>query len=135
MRKSLFAIIFILITVTIFYGTFIFSEYNATPETNQVNITWKTASETGVEQFAILRSSDDSHFLQIHTLNSRGEASDYKYIDDEVFFKDGQTYFYKIRALGQDNSVIEETDSFFANPNISGIYKTWGTLKAIFGGR
>jgi len=135
MQKRLFSIIFLGISFSLLYGTFIFSEYAATPETNRVSITWKTATESGVAQFILLRSPDDANFIQIHAIDSRGEASDYKYIDEEVFFKDNQTFFYKIRALGSDNSIIEETQSLWVNPNISGIFKTWGTLKAIFGGR
>ena len=132
MRKSLLVILILTITVPLVFATFVFTEYGATPETNQVSITWKTSSETGVAQFAILRSSDDSYFGQIGSLEARGEAGDYKFIDENVFFKTGQTFFYKIRALSADNTVIEETQSLIVNPNISGIFRTWGTIKAIF---
>jgi hypothetical protein len=132
MRKTLLAILILIIIVPIALATFVFTEYTATPETNQVSISWKTSSESGVALFAILRSSDDSHFAQIGSVEARGEGSDYKFIDENVFFKTGQTFFYKIRALNTDNSVVEETQSLIVNPNISGIFRTWGTIKAIF---
>jgi hypothetical protein len=132
MRKNLLTILILIVVAPFVIATSIITEWGATPETNQVSITWKTSIETGVEQFAILRSSDDSHFAQIGSVEARGEASDYKFIDENVFFKTGQTFFYKIRALSSDNSIVEETQSVFVNPNISGIFRTWGTIKAIF---
>ena len=56
----------------------------------------------------------------------------YTFTDDNVLFKDSQTFFYKLRAERPDDTMIEETQSLIVNPNISGIYRTWGAIKELF---
>jgi len=34
--------------------------------------------------------------------------------------------------VADDNTVVEETQSLIVNPNISGIGRTWGAIKAMF---
>jgi hypothetical protein len=131
MQLKKITILILLIASLAFAGT-VFIEYNATPLDNKVSIYWKTGSESGVDQFQIRRSMDDKIFIEIGTVNKKGDGSEYEYIDENVIFKSGRTFFYKIRALKSNGSLIEESDSFYANPNISGIYQTWGAIKAMF---
>jgi fibronectin type 3 domain-containing protein len=131
MRYRKFTILILLIATIAFAGT-VFVEYSATPLDNKVNINWKTGSETGVDQFQIKRSSDDNLYVEIGVVNKQGDGSEYEYIDDNVIFKGGQTFFYKIRAIKSNGSLVEESQSLIVNPNISGIYRTWGAIKAMF---
>ncbi len=131
MRVKFFSF-FILFLFTIALAGSIFLEYSATPSANQVVINWKTGSETGVDQFAIMRSTDDNLFIEIGSLKVKGAGTEYEFIDEDVIFKGSQTFFYKIRAVRSNGSLVEETQSLIVNPNISGIYRTWGAIKAMF---
>lgn len=122
----------LLTLLTIAFASFVFQEYSATPSTDKVIIQWKTKAETGVAQFIILRSPDDETYSQITEVNVAGTGFDYEYIDENVFFKGSETFFYKIRAVRNDGSTVEETQSLIVNPNISGIFRTWGAIKAMF---
>jgi hypothetical protein len=124
-------IITTLLVSALFAGT-IFQEYSATPETNQVTIKWRTSSENQVVKFKIMRSMDDQSFSEVSTTAAKGQGEDYTFVDENVMFKSTQTFFYKIQALRSDNTIIEETQSLIVNPNISGIYRTWGAIKAMF---
>jgi hypothetical protein len=125
-------IITILLIAAIAFAGNVFVESTATPSDNKVTITWRTASETGVDQFEIMRSTDDNTFIEIGTVNKKGDGSNYEYIDDNVIFKGSQTFFYKIRAVKSNGTLVEESQSLIVNPNISGIYRTWGAIKAMF---
>jgi hypothetical protein len=114
------------------YANFIFLEYSANPSNNSVIIEWVTKSESGVSKFIILRSADDQNFIEIGSLIVEKVGYNYSFTDDNVLFKDSQTFFYKIRAVRGDNSSIEETQSLIVHPNISGIYRTWGAIKELF---
>jgi len=118
--------------VTIVFAGSVFLESSATPSTNQVVINWKTGSEAGVDHFTIMRSTDDNVFVEIGSEKTKGAGSEYEYIDDNVVFKGSQTFFYKICAEKAGGSLVEETQSLIVNPNISGIYRTWGAIKAMF---
>ncbi len=132
MRRITPTIFILSLLVSLLFASTIFEEYSATPETNKVTIRWRTSSETDVVMFTILRSMDDQSFNEVNTISAKGQGQDYTFIDENVIFKSSQTFFYKIRAVRSDNSTIEETQSFFVNPNISGIYRTWGAIKAMF---
>ena len=132
MRKIVYIILAIFSLFSLVFANFIFMEYSATPTNNTVYIEWVTKSEDGVNKFIILRSTDDQNFSEIGFVVSKNKPQTYSYTDENVVFKDTQTFFYKLRAARNDNSTIEETQSLIVNPNISGIYRTWGAIKAMF---
>jgi hypothetical protein len=132
MRRITPTIFILSLLVSLLFASTIFEEYSATPETNKVTIRWRTGSEADVVKFTILRSMDDQSFNEVNTISAKGQGQDYTFIDENVIFKSSQTFFYKIRAVRSDNSTIEETQSLIVNPNISGIYRTWGAIKAMF---
>ncbi len=131
MQLKYITILSLLIVSLAFAGT-VFIEYAASPGNNNVTITWRTGSETGVEQFQIQRSTDDNTFIEIGSVDKNGDGSQYEYVDDNVIFKGSQTFFYKIRAIKSNGTLVEESQSLIVNPNISGIYRTWGAIKAMF---
>jgi hypothetical protein len=73
--------------------------------------------------------------MEIDRVGTEGAGTNYSYTDDNVLYKDSQTVFYKLKAVRSDDSVVEETQSVISNPNISGIYRTWGAIKELFSGR
>lgn len=132
MKFTASIILVLFFVVSLAFANFIFLEYEANPSNNSVLIEWVTKSESGVARFVILRSPDDRNFREIGTVESEGAGNDYSFTDDNVLYKDSQTFFYKLRAVRSDNSSIEETESLIVHPNISGIYRTWGAIKELF---
>ena len=132
MRRIYSLLIIFSFCIMAYAGLFVFSEYSATPANNKVTISWITKSESGVSRFLILRSADDKIFSEVGSTLARGTAGNYSYTDANVLFKDTQTFFYKIRAVKSNNTIVEETESLIVNPNISGIFRTWGAIKAMF---
>jgi hypothetical protein len=127
---SILVVLFLFVSLAV--ANFIFLEYSATPSNNSVLIEWVTKSESGVSRFIILRSSDDQNFMEIGAVISGRAGNNYSFTDDNVLFKDSQTFFYKLRAVRSDDTSVEETQSLIVNPNISGIYRTWGAIKELF---
>jgi hypothetical protein len=132
MKNTLTILVSVFLVASFAFANFVFLEYSANPSNNNVVIEWMTKSESGVAKFIILRSTDDQNFVEIGSLIAEKAGYNYSFTDDNVLFKDSQTFFYKIRAVRTDNSVIEETQSLIVHPNISGIYRTWGAIKELF---
>jgi hypothetical protein len=134
MRRFSFLIVVLLPVCLLAYtGYMIFSECSATPANNKVTISWVTKSEQGVSKFKIVRSTSiDGLYGEIGSVMAKGLGSNYTFTDTNVIFKDSQTFFYKIHAVNSNNAVVEESGSLLVNPNISGIFRTWGAIKAIF---
>jgi len=131
-RISLIIAVLLPVYLLALTGYIIFSECSATPANNKVTISWVTKTESGVSKFIILRSLDDKVFSEVGNTLARGTAGNYSFTDANVIFKDTQTFFYKIRAVRSNNTIIEDSESLLVNPNISGIFRTWGAIKAIF---
>jgi hypothetical protein len=132
MRHSASIFLILLLFVSLAFANFIFLEYSANPSNNSVLIEWITKSESGVFKFTVLRSIDDQNFIEIGTVTAEKAGYNYTFTDNNVLFKDSQTFFYKLKAVRSDDSMIEETQSLIVNPNISGIYRTWGAIKELF---
>ncbi len=132
MKNTITILLSVFLVASLAFANFVFLEYSANPSNNNVIIEWVTKSESGVAKFIILRSTDDQNFVEIGSLIAEKAGYNYSFTDDNVLFKDSQTFFYKIRAVRTDNSVIEETQSLIVHPNISGIYRTWGAIKELF---
>ena len=130
MRRIL-STFFILSMVSQLFAANIFSEVNTESSSNRVVLNWLTQSETGVQSFVVLRSNDDVVYISLTKINAHGPGTRYEYVDQNVMFTDFSALFYKIQAIDKNGQVIEET-SIIAHPNISGIFETWGAIKAMF---
>ncbi len=130
MRRIVSTII-LLSFVGLAFAASVFSEVSAVPSTNRVTLHWVTKSESGVTNFIILRSNDDAVYISLAKTKSEGPGTRYEYIDQNVMFRDFSPLFYKVRAVNSSGQTIEES-SMIVHPNISGIFKTWGAIKALF---
>lgn len=124
-------ITFILVTLALASDN-VFSEYNAQPDANRVLISWITSDESQVKQFIIKRSQNDSEYIELQVVNKKGPGTRYEYYDNEVLFKNNGVVFYKILAVKTDGTVLVSSESMMVHPNISGIFRTWGAIKAMF---
>jgi hypothetical protein len=132
MKKLFIPFLVLAIMVSVAFAGVVFQESTATPGTNRVTITWLTKNEDGVTRFVILRSPDDISFFDIGSVTAKGAGTSYNFVDEDVLFKADQTFFYKIRAVRENNEAVDESQSLIVNPNISGIFRTWGAIKWLF---
>lgn len=133
MRKTTLLIVTVLMLIVSVYAGTVFMVYTAEPGNNNVKITWTTNSEDNITKFAVLRSLDDNNYNEIGNVPAKGSGSTYSFTDDNVIFKSSQTFFYKIEARDSKDARVDITpQSLIVNPNISGIYRTWGAIKAMF---
>lgn len=135
MKKLLFPIFIILFINSSIAGNKennIFTESKADPQANRVVITWITKDENNVKTFVIKRSNDDKVFIELDRVNPKGPGYRYEYIDDDVFFHGNGALFYKVEAIGSNNASMEDSGSMMVHPNLTGMFQTWGAIKAMF---
>ncbi|MHB2154235.1 hypothetical protein ACX8XN_07545 [Calditrichota bacterium GD2] len=131
MRRFVTILSLLLVSFSLALADNIFVECVATPGNNQVKISWTTRSEENIARFVILRSNNDANYVELTRIAPKGAGSQYEYIDRNVMFKDISIFFYKVRAVDQNNKTVEEM-SLLVHPSISDIYRTWGAIKAMF---
>jgi hypothetical protein len=130
-RHSLHLFFILLIAVPLFAGS-IFSEYSAKPYQDRVEISWTTKSEIDAHHFTVSRSNDNQTYINLKTLSCKGPGTTYSYVDKDIVFKSIAPKYYRIKVYSRSGKLIEESDVMIVHPNISGIFRTWGAIKAIF---
>jgi hypothetical protein len=115
----------------IFAGQYLLIEYGVIPNHKQMILTWRVSDEHNIKQFDILRSYNDKNFTKITSLEAKG-TGEYTWSDDRFIGKSAHIVYYKIRVIDRNNKVIEESQSFRVDINLSGIKSTWGAIKAMF---
>jgi predicted esterase len=100
--------------------------FNTNCSNNNVNITWKTATETNSSEFSVEKSSDGRTWKVIATITAAGQSSterNYSYIDHGA----GTNDFYRIAQQDRDgrktytsilrsNCSAEQSFTVFPNP-------------------
>ncbi|MBC8455788.1 hypothetical protein H8D59_00905 [bacterium] len=114
-------------------GDFI-AEFYCIPDGNEIRVTFKSTSETNVENFTIQRSVNEINFYNIESFIPKGTGTIYSF-RDFPFQKSAATstiYHYRI-CIAFDNGAEELfTDVVAVQSSVSGLARTWGTIKAMF---
>lgn len=99
---------------------------------SNVTIQWGTTDETNVKEFVIeRRNGTTGEFLQLAVVAKKGNNSFYEYIDKSAFKTTGSIYQYRIISV-YNSGVTEYSLIITISHNVSGVKRTWGSLKAMF---
>lgn len=102
-----------------------------------VNITlrWVTENESNVIAFEILRSTSyNGGFTLIATVDPKGPSL-YELVDKSAFRRTTTVYYYRIRVKlsnGESYFPALNESPISVNHNVSGVRRTWGSIKAMF---
>ncbi len=132
MKKKLFQILLVLSIIgTSLAGAFI-EYFHATTQGENVKIEWKTGDETNLQNFVIERKTQQSSYVDLATITPKGSNSFYSYIDESVYKSTDYIFTYRLRIVDNDQKVSYYDHEASVSPNISGVKRTWGSIKAMF---
>ncbi len=137
MKKRLLIrlLLFLAFTATIFAAAEITS-FSASQNNESTDLTWTTnGQETAQEEFILNRSSSNGSFTYLATvptnINSPGH---YQYEDNQLFKTTDQFYTYQVILVDKSDTKnwISSQKASVVIGNLSGIKRTWGSIKAMF---
>lgn len=99
-----------------------------------VNVTlrWITDDETNVAGFEIeRRAGTDGAFASIAPIDPKG-ASLYEYVDNSAFRKTATLYQYRLKIVYSNGATPTYTAMLTVSHTVSGVRRTWGSIKAMF---
>jgi hypothetical protein len=132
MKKSFFRIFLVLtLAGTSLAGAFI-EYFHARSEGENVKLEWKSGNETNLKYYVIERKTQQSSFVDLATITSKGSNSVYTFIDESVYKSNDYVFTYRLRLVDNDQSVSYYDHLASVSPNISGVKRTWGSIKAMF---
>ena len=120
------------ITAVAFAGGAIIDYFNATPDGDNVKIEWKTEAETDINHFAIERKAPHQSYFEIATIQPKGSYSFYTYVDQSIYKTTDVIFVYRLKIVDNNQGVTYCSTESPVSPNISGVKRTWGSIKAMF---
>jgi hypothetical protein len=132
--KTLVMIVLMAALGTAFAGTLPIKSgtLKALSDGNNVTIYWGTTDESSVKEFGIERCpATGTDFVLITTLSPKGSNSSYEFVDQSAFKTAGTVFQYRIKIVYVNRSP-EYSDAIRVLHSVSGVKRTWGSLKAMF---
>jgi len=120
----------LLAIVTAFAGAF-FEFFQAKSYGDGVKLEWKTGEESNIHSFEVERKTLQSGYITIATIAPKGSNSYYSFIDENAYKPNDVVFIYRIKIVNTDNSASYSKELTVSH-SVSGIKKTWGSIKAMF---
>jgi hypothetical protein len=131
MKKKLFQILLVLSIVgTSLAGAFM-EYFHARSEGENVKLEWKTGQESNLKNFVLERKTQQSAYVELSTISPKGDNSFYTYVDESVYKSSDYVFTYRLRIVDADQK-ISYSSEVSVSPSISGVKRTWGSIKAMF---
>ncbi len=128
---SIKIIIVLLLAATVFAGAYI-EYFHVTNSGDDVILEWKTASENSVKDFVVQKRTPQSDFFDVATIQPNSSHL-YQYTDKSAYKTTDVIYIYRLKIEDVNPSVLPTySDNASVSLNISGIKRTWGSIKAMF---
>lgn len=99
---------------------------------SSVILSWVTDDETNVARFEIERRGGTSgEFGYIATVAAKGPSL-YEFVDHSAYKVTSTLYQYRIKIIFSDNTPPMYIGPVTVNHTVSGVKRTWGSIKAMF---
>ena len=108
------------------------NNFSATSSGNNVIITWTSGDETGIAHYSILRKTPQTSNVEITQIQPKGNNSSYYYEDQSLYKILDMVFTYQIEITYNNGRKPDFSTTWSVSPNISGIKRTWGSIKAMF---
>ena len=131
MKMKVSYILLVLIFATaIFAGTFL-EYFQGRSEGEDVRLEWKTREEVDLQHFKIERKTPQSSFVEIATIQPKGSNSYYTYLDQSAYKPGDLLFVYRLKIV-DSNGQISYSNEVSISHSVSGVKRTWGSIKAMF---
>lgn len=105
---------------------------SASSNGDNVFVTWQTLEETNLKHFIVQRSTQKyGTFTDIGIVLPEKDMY-YEFIDETAYKTSGTIYYYRVAIVETDGDVTYSDEVTVLHDNISGVKKTWGSIKALF---
>ncbi len=131
MKRTWLKLFFTLAIIsTALAGAFI-DYFNVRSEGDDVVVEWKTSQETNLDKFVVERRSPKGVFIELEIVKPKGSNSFYKYTDKGAYKTTDLLFVYRLKIVDTDNQVTYSSEASISL-SVSGVKRTWGSIKAMF---
>ena len=120
----------ILLVSTAFAGAYL-DYFHVRSQGEDAVVEWKTAQENDIKEFVVERRTPNSAFIDIAKVQPKGDNSVYSFVDQSIFKANDYIFRYRIKIIDNSGLATYSSDAS-VSLNISGLKRTWGSIKAMF---
>ena len=122
----------LMFTSVVLAGVFQESSFQAASNGVSVSLHWITDDESNVDRFEVeRRTGTDGQYTSIGVIATKG-ASLYEFNDNSAFRKVNTLYQYRLVAYFKSSSLPVVDGPVTVTHTVSGVRRTWGSIKAMF---
>ena len=129
MRYS-FIFSFLLIIATAFAGAFL-DYFQGHSDGEDIRLEWKTGEEVNLKHFKIERKTYQNSFAELATIEPEGSNSYYSYLDQTAYKTTDVVFIYRLKIVDNNNQISYSSEVTVSH-SVSGVKRTWGSIKAMF---
>lgn len=122
--------VFLLLISTALAGALI-DYFHVRNDGSDAIIEWKTSQETNLKNFVVQRKSPQTQYSDIATITPHPDNPYYSYTDKSVYKTNDYVFVYRLKIV-DNNGQTSYTDDASVSLSISGVKRTWGSIKAMF---
>ena len=125
------SLISLLFFVQLFAGVEIL-KFSGKGQNGNIVLKWEVRNEVNLKNYTVERKTISGNFLEVGVIQPKNESS-YEFSDETAYkISSGSIYIYRIKIVDNNGSVSYSNEITVSNNGVSGIKKTWGSIKALF---
>jgi hypothetical protein len=131
MKLRYYRYLIVLLAVTALYAGAYLEYFQGRSEGDDIRLEWKTGEEVNLHNFKIERKTPQNSFVEIATVQPKGNNSYYSYLDQSAYKMSGLIFIYRLKIV-DTNGQASYSNEVTVSHNVSGVKRTWGSIKAMF---
>ncbi len=128
--KISYILVLLLVATAVLAGTFL-EYFQGRSEGEDIRLEWKTREEVNLQHFKVERKTPQSSFVDITTIEPKGSNSYYTYLDQSAYKTDNMLFVYRLKIV-DTNGQVAYSNEVSVSHSVSGVKRTWGSIKAMF---
>ena len=130
-NRFLIKILIILAFIATAFAVAIINGFTSQASGNNVNLEWQVSDETNIQYYVIQRKTPQTEFVDVAKIPANGSPK-YYYTDQSIYKTNDEALTYQIGIVYYNNPNIAWQTTTSVRIYISGIRRTWGSIKAMF---
>ena len=131
MKLRYYRYLIVLLAVTALYAGAYLEYFQGRSEGDDIRLEWKTGEEVNLQNFKIERKTPQNSFVEIAIVQPKGNNSYYSYLDQSAYKMSGLIFIYRLKIV-DTNGQASYSNEVTVSHNVSGVKRTWGSIKAMF---
>jgi len=128
--KTSIIIAVLLLIATVYGGAFI-QYFQGKSESDNIKLEWQTGEENNLQKFVIERKTPQGSFAEVGIITPKGSNSYYTFIDQNTYKTNDFIFIYRLKIVDNNGQITYYNETTVYH-SISGVKRTWGSIKAMF---